>query len=227
MSQSKLSAIQSQLSKDQVQQSLNQLSEWFPLEAPQFKSHEELIVQSILQQEEPQELTEIEFSSTTTTTVESEVSVDIELPTPTPCEEAIGMCIVSIVMFVFGLLGLHVSNQERLSRELLRELGPDTLRGFKAAIHNFSVAQGKKNKALALFKIAGGIYKAGGFKAAFKALEHEMGWWAWTKAAIISCAQFTAWFASDGVAFVAEVVLTIMSAEQLIESADKVVETCF
>ena len=53
-----------------------------------------------------------------------------------------------------------------------------------------------------------------------------MTWWDWTKTGLIAVAQITAWFATDGVAFIAEAAMTIMNAEQLIEDAVKAVKAC-
>ena len=144
----------------------------------------------------------------------------------TPCTEAIAVFISDVVFLVLGLVGLHVSNQERITRALLRELGEDTLRGFLRAIRNFNTASGAYEKAKALFAIFGGIYKAGGFRAVFKVLKDEMSWWEWVKTGVIATAQIAAWFASDGAAFIAEVALNIMSAEQLIEDGIKVGKCC-
>ena len=147
-------------------------------------------------------------------------------PKITPCEEAIALVVFDVIMFIFGLVGLHVSNQEKLNRALIRELGPDTLRGFASAVHNFSEANGKIAKATALFKLMAGISNAGGFKTAFKVVKKEMSWWKWVKTGIIAIVQITAWFATDGVAFIAEAALSIMSAEQLIEDSVKVKKIC-
>jgi hypothetical protein len=144
----------------------------------------------------------------------------------TPCTEAIGVFIADVVFLVLGLAGLHVSNQERITRALLRELGEDTLRGFLRAIHNFNEAKGATAKAKALFTIFGQIYKAGGFRAVLKVIKDEMTWWEWVKTGVIAAAQIVAWVATDGVAFIAEVALNIMSAEQLIEDGIKATKIC-
>ena len=72
--------------------------------------------------------------------------------------------VVDVVFVVIGLVGLHVSNEERITRAIIRELGGDTLRGFSRAIHAFSDADGAMNKAKALFKLFGQIFNAGGFQ---------------------------------------------------------------
>jgi hypothetical protein len=154
-------------------------------------------------------------------TVEPTIGIVID-----PCLEALGTFIVDVVFFAIGLVGLHFSNQERIARALFRELGEDTMRGFLASIHNFNEAKPGWHKAKALFEILGAIYNAGGFRAVFKVIRHEMSWWEWLKTGIIAIAQIVAWFATDGAAFIAEAALTIMSAESLIEDGIKAVEVC-
>ncbi|MEC4686586.1 MAG: hypothetical protein VST71_12755 [Nitrospirota bacterium] len=46
------------------------------------------------------------------------------------------------------------------------------------------------------------------------------------KTGVIAVAQLTAWFATDGIAFVAEAALSVMSAEQLIEDSVKADNVC-
>ena len=48
----------------------------------------------------------------------------------------------------------------------------------------------------------------------------------WVNTGVIAVAQIIAWFATDGVAFIAEAALSIMSAEQLIEDAIKAGKAC-
>ncbi len=210
------------LTKTQIEQALDKISEWFPEEAESIGSNKEQLIDCIVNNkilgvDHPLLLVKHSIST------EQEL---IELPKFTPCEEACGIVSFDVVIFVFGLVGLHVSNQERLTRELLRELGQDTLRGLARAIHNFSVAKSATNKAKELFAIMGGIWKAGGFRVAFKVIKHEMCWWEWVKTGAIAVAQITSWIATDGVAFIAEAALSIMGAEQLIEDSAQAVNVC-
>ena len=101
-----------------------------------------------------------------------------------------------------------------------------SFRGFLRDIRNFNEATDAMNKAKALFKLLGGIYNAGCFRAVFKVLKEEMTWWEWVKTGIIAVAQIMVCFATDGVAFVAEAALTIMSAESLIEDSIKADKVC-
>ncbi|CAB4033609.1 Hypothetical predicted protein, partial [Paramuricea clavata] len=77
-----------------------------------------------------------------------------------------------------------------------------------------------------VFFALGLIYNAGGFRAVFKAIKDEMSWWDWIKTGVIAVAQITAWFATDGAAFIAEAALSIMSAESLIEACIKAAQVC-
>ena len=207
--------------REQIAEAVDTLGKWFPEEAPKLAKYREAIIDHVVRKSEPaadSALATMKYSETR--------PVLVELPTLTPCEEACIKVVVDVVFLVIGLVGLHASNEERITRAIIRELGGETLRGFSRAIHAFSDADGAMNKAKALFTLFGQIYNAGGFKAALKIIKDEMTWWDWVKTGLIAVAQITAWFATDGVAFVAEVALSIMSAEQLIEDAVKAVKDC-
>ena len=209
----------------QIEEAVDTLGQWFPEEASKLAEHRDAIVQHIFQATEPapdSALLKLQLA----VSVAPHVVVEAAIPGLTPCEEACGVVAVDVVFFVLGLVGLHVSNQGRIARAVIRELGGETLRGLARAIKAFSDADGAMNKAKALFKLMGQIWKAGGFKAAFKALKGEMTAWDWIKTGVIAVAQITVWFGTDGAAFIAEAALSIMSAEQLIEDAVKAVKAC-
>ena len=213
------------LSRQQLSEALDKLAEWFPEEKTNLKNHSDDIIRCVLEGTAPGPNSALLLVKATHPVDDLKPFVQAA-STLSPCVEAIGVVLVDVVFFVLGLLGLHVSNQERIARALLRELGEDTLRGFLRAIHNFKEAEGAVDKAKALFAIIGGIWNAGGFRAVFKVLKDEMSWWEWVKTGIIAVAQLTAWLATDGAAFVAEAALSIMSAESLIEDAIKADKEC-
>jgi len=209
------------IDKNQIESAINKLIELFPEEAGNFKYSKALIIKNILNStpELPSAFIQIKHST-------PKEGIKLVQPEITPCEKAIGLVVLDTIMFAFGLVGLHISNQERLEAALIRELGPTVLKGFASSIRNFSDAEGSMAKSKALFSLMGEIWKAGGFKAAFKIIKKEMSWWEWAKTGIIAIAQITAWFATDGIAFIAEAALSIMSAEQLIEGSLKVAKSC-
>ena len=217
------------LTKEQLSEAVDALAKWFPEDGANLSANRDEIVSLISNNTEPapgSALALVQGEKKARALPETVAQAKLVSLSLTPCQEACGAVAVDVIFFAFGLLGLHVSNQERIARAVIRELGGDTLRGLARAIRNFNTAEGAVNKAKALFTLMGQIYNAGGFKAAFKALKDEMSWWDWTKTGLIAVAQLTAWFATDGVAFIAEAALSIMSAEQLIEDAVKAVKAC-
>ena len=202
-----------------LEPAFQEIQEIFPKEEPQIQEHRAALIEHLSNQSEPAPDSPI---------LKLNHSELISLP-PVPitaCDEAIAIAIVEAILFLFGAKGLKISNEERVARAIFRELGPDTLRGLSRAIVNFNEAQGAEEKAKALFALVGGIYNAGGFRAVLKALKHELSWWEWFKISAIMVAQLTAWLATDGVAFVAEVSLTILGATDLIEACAKVAQQC-
>ena len=234
--------------KEQVSEGLDTLMKWFPQVATELQlvKNRELLINHILNNTVTAPSLELapiqsgkkaEFFSGSSPTpshelahAQSEKKAESfslsSLPELTPCQNACGVVIVDVVMFIIGLFGLRVSNEERLTREIIRELGGDTLRGFARSIDTFSTSTGAYDKAKALFTLFGEVQNAGGFSIVFKVLKDEMSWWDWVKTGAIAALQITAWFASDGAAFIAEVALNIMSAEQLIEDSVKATKAC-
>ena len=217
-------ATQTKLTEEQLNEGLETFSKWFPEEAENIQKHRDAIIRHIVEGTNPDASSPLlaqSYAKVSDRDLKADLSHEL-----TPCIQAIAVFIADVVFFLLGLVGLHVSNQERITRALLRELGEDTLRGFLRLIHEFNSASGAVEKAKALFSIFSGIYKAGGFSAVFKVIKDEMTWWEWLKTGVIAAAQITAWFATDGAAFIAEVALNIMSAEQLIEDGIKVGKCC-
>ena len=210
--------------KEQYLEAVDTLAKWFPQDAATLKAHQDVIVHHVMFGSKPEKDSPLCMMAAKKPT--PKVTAATELPSLTPCEEACAVVVVDVIFFCLGLVGLHVSNDERMTRAIIQELGPETLRGFSRAIHDFSTADGAYAKAKALFALMGGIYSAGGFRAAFKVIKDEMSWWEWTKTGVIAVAQIVAWFATDGIAFIAEAALSIMSAEQLIEDAVKAGKAC-
>ena len=143
-----------------------------------------------------------------------------------PCATACGITAIDAVFFVIGLAGLKTSNDERLARSTMRELGEDTLNGFGRDVQDLHDAESTIAKAKAVFALAGGVSDAGGITAWPKIIEGSMTTVEWVETGATAFAQLTAWFASDGAAFVGEAALTVLSAGQLIEDAAVAVQVC-
>jgi len=142
------------------------------------------------------------------------------------CDRAIIQFTVDAVLFALSLVGLKISNEERLTRALIRELGPETLSGIGRLIHEFNEADSAYKKSKVLFEILKILYDDKVFSDVKDILVDEMSTWDWIKTGIIAMAQLVAWFLSDGAAFIAECVLVIMSATDLIEDGIQVDKKC-
>jgi len=206
----------------EVEAALETFCAWFPEEAPKLQEHRGAIIETILSDCAPaidSPLLQLQFAP-------SDLAVNLERAALSPCEEAIAAVVVDVIFFAMGLLGLHVSNQERMERVIIREFGGKTLNGFRREVEALHEAKGAFAKAKAVFSLLGHIKNAGAFKAVWKELKHEMSFWQWAKSGTIAVLTFATWFASDGAAFIAEAALQVMSATQLIEDAAKSVKTC-
>jgi hypothetical protein len=208
--------------RSQIDAALNTFCSEFPEEAPKLQEHRGAIIEAILADCKPaidSPLHRLEF-------VPSYLARNLEREALSPCTEAIAVVAVDTVFFVLGMLGLHASNQQRMGRVVWQQLGGKTLLGFQREVQALDEADGAIAKAKALFSLVKHLKNAGAFTAVWTELKNEMTWWQWTKSGILSVAQFTAWFATDGVAFIAEAALLVMSATQLIQDVATSVKTC-
>lgn len=205
-----------------AEEGLHLLAEWFPEEKDKLLGNKSEILFNALQGIEPHEtsaLHELEHS-------ESAVVERASRAVFTPCQEAIGIVAVDAVLLVLGFVGLRVSNQERLARALLRELGENTLNGFRRSVAAIKDAKNITEKAKAIFSLLSGVFKAGGFKAVFKEIKDEMSWWEWTKTGVIATGQILAWFATGGAAFIGEVLLNASSVVQTVQDSIRASQVC-
>jgi hypothetical protein len=142
------------------------------------------------------------------------------------CDEAVIVFLVDAVLLALSLVGLKVENEERLTRALIRELGPETLNAFSRMIEDFNEADSAYKKSQELFKILKLLKDDKVFDDVKDILKDEMSFKAWLETGVIAFGQLLLWFGSDGVAFVAECVLVIMSATDLIEDGYNVNKNC-
>jgi len=165
----------------------------------------------------------IEFKSCNKTVVKKAVTFDTNSKA---CTKSIIVFSVDAVLFALSLVGLKVENEERLTRALIRELGPETLNGIGRLIHEFSEASSAVDKARKMFSILKILYDNHVLQDAISIAKDEMSTWDWIKTGLLAAGQLIAWFATDGAAFIAECALVILSATDLIEDAVKVDKDC-
>ena len=165
----------------------------------------------------------IKFISSNKTIVKNAITYDTN---STKCNIDIITFSVDTILFAFSLVGLKVENEERLTRALIRELGPETLNGIGRLAKEFAEANTALEKTRKLFSVLKLLYDSHAINAAIKIVKNEMSWKEWIKVGLLAAAQITAWFATDSVAFIGECVLVIMSADDLINDAKSINKNC-
>ncbi|MDV2453150.1 hypothetical protein [Xanthomonas hortorum] len=143
-----------------------------------------------------------------------------------PCIMAVGMVIADVFAIVFQLAGINESESRAAARAILEELGQETIRGIQATIHDFSVAESAMDKARLIWKIISEVYNAIGISGIAKALEDSMHWYDWIITGVTVVAQLVAWFATDGVALIAELALEGVYLAQFTEDVINAQSAC-
>ncbi|NCD70263.1 CVNH domain-containing protein [Mucilaginibacter agri] len=240
------------LNQESIQNALDQLRNWFPEQASAIKKYNDELVDNILKDTEPDPnsplgkiaelpVSEVSIESAPANKMAATVqalklpgkivsdSTDDELFSFstgfTPCEFAVGKAMVSAGFFVLSMVGINGSAHERVVYSFLQEFRPVADK-FMRLFNSFDAAVGFYEKAKVFFKIAGGLYKASCLKMLIKTWAEEANWFDWASTAAIAIAQFTVWFATEGIAFIAEVALLLASAGFLIADIVKAVNVC-
>ncbi|MCQ0034606.1 hypothetical protein [Burkholderia glumae] len=143
-----------------------------------------------------------------------------------PCTMAIATVVADAFGIVFQFLGINEKETRAATRALLAELGEDTLRGLRAKIHDIANATTIFQKAKEIWGLVSEVKNVVGFSGIVKALKDSMHWYDWVITGATAVAQLTAWFATDGVAFVAELALEGVYVAQLVEDAVNAVNCC-
>jgi hypothetical protein len=211
--------------KRNVSSALNTLADWFPEEAEDIRLYKAELVELIVTRSVPGKDSPIAQMRYKRPPM-APVSRKTEEPLFTPCESAIAAAVANAGIFVVGIIGLRVTYSTNVARAMQRTMGAKTLNGFRTMFKTFSDSKDKFEAAKGLFTIAGSIWQGGGFKIILEAWKKEAKWYDFILAGVTMIAQLVIWFASDGVAFVAQVALTILSAVTLGRSIYDAVNTC-
>lgn len=240
------------LTPESVQNALTQLSQWFPEQANTINQYQGEIAQNILNNTAPlpgSALSQIPAPATpaasapavnpamTAATAAFMIpghavpqAADLEMFAVsdifTPCEEAIGLVLVDVGFFMLSLAGLQATANLNVTRALLSEIGPAPLNGFLSMIQNFRAAPTAYAQAKVIFSIGGALWKVSGFSIILKAWKDQATWFDWIKSGVVAVAQLIVWFASDGVAFIAQAAIAMANAANLIADVVKAVQIC-
>lgn len=128
----------------------------------------------------------------------------------------IASLVVESVLFVVGCIGIKVHIQESALRKIISEIIPVVKQpAFKRIINKFVESWKNGNaigKAKAIFKLLKETNSFGIFWKIIKMAFKEMKWWEYVRAAAEITALIVAAFATDGVALIAKIALSVNDA---------------
>jgi len=125
------------------------------------------------------------------------------------CIAALVTCAVDVLTLAFQILGA-VTIARNLAKTLAAGLEPAGLIGLEVSVNAVLQAASKWDKAVAIARLAGQILKQLGIKQILQALKDNLRWYQWILMGVIMAAQVVAWFASDGIALAAEIVIAVV-----------------
>ena len=125
------------------------------------------------------------------------------------CIAALVTCAVDVLTLAFQILGA-VTIARNLAKTLAAGLKPAGLIGLEVSVNAVLQAASKWDKAVAFARLAGQIFKQLGLKQILQALKDNLRWYQWLLMGVIMAAQLVAWFASDGIALAAEIVIAVV-----------------
>jgi hypothetical protein len=203
------------------QAAMDEIIQMVPEEAAQIAQYaDQLRAHLVEDQEPPVSVLDIAYA------VPPESTGTRSAVTVSPCAKAVIRCGIDVTLLGLSLAGLRTANTRRVIDAAIRAVGGTPLQGLEHIVFMYNAASGAWNKAKVAFKILGGFYNVGGFRAVLRALREEMSWWDWMLTGLILAAQIIAWVVSDGIAFVAEVALVILGFANLAEDIYFAVTAC-
>jgi hypothetical protein len=141
------------------------------------------------------------------------------------CIAALVTCAVDVLTLAFQILGA-VTIARNLARTLAAGLEPAGLIGLEVSVNAVVQAASKWDKAVAIARLAGQIFKQLGLKQILQALKDNLRWYQWILMGVIMAAQLVAWFASDGIALAAEIVIAVVLVGVLVADIVAAVGKC-
>jgi hypothetical protein len=144
-----------------------------------------------------------------------------------PCVESASALVVQVVFVFLGILGIHTYAQAKAAKLIVAEVGESTIKAISADfVKSFAAEASTVSKAGSVFKMMGQIYNVLGVSGFLKALTASLEWYDIAILGVTVPAQLVAIFASDGVAFIAELALNAAALAQLAECVAHVVRDC-
>lgn len=144
----------------------------------------------------------------------------------TDCQKDIGYVIFDVICLAVGAVGLRASVNARTIEGIFHASAP--VIGQIEAIIAQMAAEGATtmDRAYGVFRILSTIYSGGSLGAVFSAFTASLSWWNMILYGITGTATIIAALATDGVAFVAQVVILLATFGVLATDSAKAVHVC-
>ena len=148
-------------------------------------------------------------------------------PIVTPCLEASGWAGVSTAWFIFGLIGFRGAPPPReLTRTFLAESWQKPAFGaFKKLFQDLRESKHGWEVAVNVFLVLKAVVNLGPAWVV-RYLRHHLSWYEWAGFTLILIAQLTVWVLSDGLALIAQIALTVLSASLLTGDIVTAIKKC-
>jgi len=141
------------------------------------------------------------------------------------CVLAIIPCAVDVLAIIFQAIGTGVIAR-KLAQTLVIGIPPAGIIGLQVAVNALNAATTAWTRGIAIAKLGGAILRLIGFKQIIQTLKDNLKWYQWVLMGVIIVAQIVAWFASDGIALVAEIVILAALILVLIADVVNAVKVC-
>jgi len=142
------------------------------------------------------------------------------------CPVAIATCAVDCLAVLLQVAGVPSSVTRTAARAVIDTVPAEVLTGWQQLVRNVATADSTSSKAKAIFALVKSIYTATGIRQILGAIEHDMAWYEWVLMGTVVTAQLTIWFASDGLAAIAEIALLGAVLAQTVADAALAVKVC-
>jgi len=209
-----------------LNQAIDKLGDLYPKYDKSLDKYNELIIKNIIEGTTP---TDLELA-------ELEAMFDFDFgtsdtappPQPTPCQTAAAKLFVDSFVTVIGIMGLKIPGKASIAEKLALKIEIAGMRDLKETIHNLNNATTNSQKAYQIFKLLGDAYNSNFFHILLSAVSASLtSTWDKIKFAVTFVAQLIAWFATEGIALIAQIVLLITDIVEIVEDAGEVKSACF
>jgi len=126
-----------------------------------------------------------------------------------------GSIVIEAVFLVLGLLGVKLPASTKAYEKAFEPIAKSESK-FSGLLKELSTAKTHQQQAITIFKIASGV-GLGNIKDMVKGVLKGMQWWEWVELSVKVTAQLAAFFATDGAAVAAEIVLVLPQAVNFVQ----------